>query len=230
MDIMLRDALRKYNGLRAQLDRNLLGDDGEEWERQLKKFLRKEPTWVAPAASPLATNKPTLVLLKAVELGEVASKDTQQCMTGTHWCYRDSDIDRWLLKEQPAVEAAPVGVYQLQKPAGTTFREMAQAALGTAREWSKDELATLLKKRGLILTLPAVELMVERQEAGEDVGLGTDGYANIAFLEDAEGFVSVLVVHRNGRQWVAYVYRLGHGSRWGAGSRLLLRNSVTATL
>ena len=46
MNIMLRSALRKNLGLRQQLEKNLLGDDGDVWESELKKFLRKEKCWV----------------------------------------------------------------------------------------------------------------------------------------------------------------------------------------
>lgn len=42
---MLGNALREYTGLRHQLDQNLLGEKGEEWQGQLKRFLRKEPCW-----------------------------------------------------------------------------------------------------------------------------------------------------------------------------------------
>ncbi len=46
MDAMLRKALRKYSGLRTQVDNVLLGDDGDAWEAQLKNFLAKRPCWV----------------------------------------------------------------------------------------------------------------------------------------------------------------------------------------
>ncbi len=45
MDSMLRSALRASIGLRQQLEKNLLGDDGDTWEAELKKFLRREPCW-----------------------------------------------------------------------------------------------------------------------------------------------------------------------------------------
>ena len=48
MDSILRSALRKNVGLRHQLEKNLLGEDGDIWEAELKKFLRKEPSWVTP--------------------------------------------------------------------------------------------------------------------------------------------------------------------------------------
>ncbi|MDO8510509.1 MAG: hypothetical protein Q7S15_02705 [bacterium] len=46
MDTMLRSALRANIGLRHQLEKNLLGDEGDVWEQELKKFLRKELCWV----------------------------------------------------------------------------------------------------------------------------------------------------------------------------------------
>lgn len=46
MDVMLRRALREFLGLLKQLYVNLLGDEGEVWGNELKKFLRREPCWV----------------------------------------------------------------------------------------------------------------------------------------------------------------------------------------
>jgi hypothetical protein len=47
VDITLRRSLRQYAGLRLQIDKNLLGEDGFRWEQELKRFLRKEPCWVS---------------------------------------------------------------------------------------------------------------------------------------------------------------------------------------
>lgn len=48
MNPILRQALRKYDGLRKQVDAVLLGDDGDVWEAELKKFLAKRPCWTPP--------------------------------------------------------------------------------------------------------------------------------------------------------------------------------------
>lgn len=46
MDTMLSKALREFmTGQLNQLIVNLGGQDGDEWERELKRFLRKEPCW-----------------------------------------------------------------------------------------------------------------------------------------------------------------------------------------
>ncbi|TAK57792.1 hypothetical protein EPO17_01015 [Patescibacteria group bacterium] len=47
MNSMLRNALRKNLGLRGQLEKNLLGDQGDVWEAELKKFLRKQTCWAS---------------------------------------------------------------------------------------------------------------------------------------------------------------------------------------
>jgi hypothetical protein len=172
----------------------------------------------------------TLVLHKTASLASSSAKKSKACFTSTLWVYRDSDIDTWLPKEQAAQAAGSVGVYQLQNPKGTTFREMALAAVQAALGTSDEEIIGRLKEHGLTLTLPAIESMVERQESGEDVGLRTDGYANFAFLEDAAGSVSVIYFYRRGRRWNANVNRLGNDNRWNADNRLLLRNSDTRAL
>ena len=46
MENMLREALRKNRELRNQFENVLLGEDGEVWEKEAKKFLSKRPCWV----------------------------------------------------------------------------------------------------------------------------------------------------------------------------------------
>lgn len=47
MEAMLRRALRQYAGLRQHLDAFLLGEEGDRCAEELKKFLRREPCWIA---------------------------------------------------------------------------------------------------------------------------------------------------------------------------------------
>ena len=47
MDTILSRALREFTtGPLNQLIVNLGGHDGDQWEQQLKRFLRKEPCWI----------------------------------------------------------------------------------------------------------------------------------------------------------------------------------------
>jgi hypothetical protein len=181
------------------------------------------------AATPTAKS-PTLVLHKTIALGDIEGKRTGKCLVGKPWCYRDSDIDRWLPAVQPAQATGQVDIYQLQNPQGTTFQEMAAAALKVGPGTALDLLAKALKEQRRTFTLPIIEAMVKSQESGEDVGLRTDGYANFFFVEDSSGSVSVLFVNRDDGGWRGYVSRLDSGSRWDSGYRLVLRNSDASVL
>ncbi len=211
------------------LPRDITPQDALSWEKNGEKLAAALASALCPLATPTA-KPPTLVLVKTTPLGEVAGKKTSKCLTGKRWAYRDSDIDRWLPAQQPAQAACQVGVYQLQNSQGTTFREMAAAALKIGSGTSLDLLAKALKENNLTFTLQAIEQLVERQEGGEDVGLLTNGWANFAFVEDSDGSVSVLYVNRLGGRWFGIVDRLDRDDGWFAEYRLLLRNSDTQTL
>ena len=214
------------------LPRDITPSDALVWEKNGEKLSVALASALCPLATPAVEQPkpPTLVLHKTTSAGDIEGKKTGKCFTGERWSYRDGDIDRWLPTAQPEQAACQVGVYQLQNTAGTTFREMAAAALEVGPGTSLDLLAKALKEQGLTFTLPAIEQLVDRQEDGEDVGLRTDGYANFFFVENSDGSVSVLYVRRCGGGWCGYVNRLDDGSRWSAGSRLLLRNSDPLTL
>ncbi len=196
-------------------------------EREARFGDQWKPTPAAVAEQP---KPPTLVLVKTTSFGDIEGKKIGKCFTGKRWDYRDGDIDRWLPAQQPAQAACSAGIYQLQNPQGTILREMAAAALKVGPGTALDLLAKALKEQGLTFMLPAIEQMVERQEDGEDTGLRTDGYANLFFVENSDGSVSVLYVRRRGGRWDASVRRLGGDGGWRAGRRLLLRNSDAVSL
>ena len=211
------------------LPRDITPSDALAWEKNGEKLSATLASALCPLATPTA--KPlTAILVKTTSIGDIEGKKIGKCLTGKRWTYRDGDIDRWLPTAQPEQAACQVGVYQLQNTAGTTFREMAAAALKVGPGTSLDLLAKALKEQGLTFTLPAIEQLVDRQEDGEDVGLRTDGYVNFFFVEDSDGSVSVLYVNRDDGRWRAYVYRLDYGNMWSADNRLLLRNSDAQTL
>ena len=174
--------------------------------------------------------KPTLILHKKTNLGESSSRKTKDSFIGKFWINRISEIDVWLPKEQVAQAAGSVGIYQLQITEGTTFREMALAAVQADSEITNEEVVARLKGRGLTLTLPEVEMLVERQEAGEQTGLCSADYANFAFVEKACGSVLVLYFGRDNSMWSTHVFRLENANLWHAAHRVLLRNSDIRSL
>ena len=214
------------------LPRDIAPHDAFVWEQNGEKLTAALASALCPLATPAAptAKPPTLVLHKTVALGQIAGKKTTKCLIGDRWAYKDGDIDRWLWRINPDQPACSVGIYQLQNPQGTTFREMAAAALKVGPGTALDLLVKALKEQGRTFTLPAIEQLVERQESGEDVGLRTDSYANFFFVENLDGSVSVLLVSRHAGRWTPYVHRLDYGFRWSAEYRLLLRNSDAQTL
>lgn len=205
------------------LPRDIDSEVALQWAQNgaaLAKVLRKS---LCPPARVDKTS--TLVLHKKASLGGSNGKKTRDCFSDNYWVNRGVDIDRWLPWEQVANDAGFVGVYQLQNPVGTTFREMALAVVGWASEVLSNQLDTTLKGRGHTLTLPEVESLVERQQGGEDVGLRTDRFANFAFVEDANGSVSVLGFNRLDYRWSAGIHMLGDRNDWDSPHRLLVRNS-----
>lgn len=152
------------------------------------------------------------------------AKKTKDCFKDFE--YRDSDLNAWLPKEQPATEGE---VTVIERTKEQTFLEMAQEYLGTT------DTKQIAKHA---LTLPMVEKLIENADAN---GLRTDGYHNFFFVEDNDGGVSVAsvdrgdsrwfaYVDRHGSRWHAFVFRLGLGGRWYTDYRLLIRNLDAKTL
>lgn len=144
------------------------------------------------------------------------TKLTKNCFTRSSWYYRDSDLDAWLPKKQPAQEGKVMVIIRDKEQ---TFLEMAQQYLGTTDPE---------KIKPYCLTLPMAEKMVEERSAE----LRTDDYTNFFFVEtgNEEEPVSVARVYRDGPRWYASVDRLGSDRRWHAGPRLLVCNLDTKTL
>ena len=161
-------------------------------------------------------------LLKTITVGATKTKPTTNCFTDTaRYYYRDNDLDRYLPKNQSDQAESQFGVLPLTET--TTFKEFAESVLGTQGDLKT--LAKLLQQRGYTTTLPAIEVLNERQESGEDTGLLTNGWANFFFVDNEDGeSVSVVGVGRCGGQWAVGRDSFGYDSRWDAGRRFFLRN------
>jgi hypothetical protein len=146
-------------------------------------------------------------------------KKTKDCFTGEIFGYRDSNLDSLLPENQPDQEAGKFLGRQLSQPA--TFKQVVENFLGVTGDINL--LAKTLKERGHITTLPVIESRIQRQEAGEDVGL-TDDWGNFFFVENKNGSVSVVYAFRSDRQWYVLVRRLGYDREWCAGYRFFFRN------
>lgn len=113
MDIMLRRALRKYNGLRHQLDKNLLSEKGERVADELKKFLREEPCWVSEKPTPSAVEPRIELISTQVSVLHTAEKNKIILAQLDHW---RQFCKEFKLKEEIDFEAAKEKV--LTRPKG----------------------------------------------------------------------------------------------------------------
>ncbi|MEK7669495.1 MAG: hypothetical protein AAB350_02820 [Patescibacteria group bacterium] len=165
-----------------------------------------------------------LALVKVISTPAVAGKKTSDCFTDkSRYYYRDSNLDAWLPEDQPEQTESKFSVQKLTQ--NDTFKQVAESFLNLD-QGDIATLAQLLKERGCVTTLPTIDLLIERQEAGEDVGFRTDGWANFFFVENKDGSVSVVNADRYDGQWLAYVSRLDDDNVWDAGHRFFFRNQT----
>jgi len=157
-----------------------------------------------------------MITLSAVEV-----KRTKDCFIKMRYRYRDPNLDLWLHLEQKARGEGKATVWQVLK--GFTFIEVVQSLLKTS-ETNRKKLSKLLIEGKHTFTLPEIEALIERQEAGENIGLLVNGYANFLFTEDSDGNVSVVHAYRDSRRWRVNLYRLGFVNRWSAVNRFFSRN------
>src|SRR3989344_873488 len=160
--------------------------------------------------------KSILSFVAAVKVAVVGRKSTAQCFVDrTRYYNPDPDLVNWLPEDQPAQAASEFSVQRLDVPG--TFKQAVESFLGVTGEIPLLEKG--LRERGHITTLPAIEMLIDKQEAGEDVGLRIDGYANFFFVEEKEEegkepSVSVVDASRYDGRWRVRVDRLGDDCGW----------------
>ncbi len=170
--------------------------------------------------------KSVLAFVMTIAVPAVAGKKTRDCFTNkTRYYYRDSDLDGWLPEDQKEQAGGKFSVQQLNMPG--TFKQAVESFLGVTGEIPV--LAQTLRDRHCITTLPTIESLIERQEAGENVGLRIDGYANFFFVEEKaeegkEPSVSVVNALRSDDRWNVNVFSLDLGDEWNAGHRFFFCN------
>ena len=170
--------------------------------------------------------KSVLSVLKSVAIEAVAEKKTADCFTNKkRYAHRDADLDKLLPEVQAAQSAVKITAHQLAR--GAEFVEMVQGLFGTT-ETNIAALSRLAIEAGQVFTLTQIEVLIERQEAGEDAGLRIDGRGDNFFLVvNKERGVSVVRASRGNRMWYVYLDSLEDDSLWLAGSRFFSRNPLS---
>ena len=121
MNNMLSKALREFlSGPINQLIVNLGGDDGEIWEKEFKKFLRKEKCWTEHHTHPYlrCISEGAKIIIPACE-GDKIILDATDLFTG----YIDPDFENWgTNKRGQKTKEMPVSVKEMYKD--STFSQM----------------------------------------------------------------------------------------------------------
>ncbi len=222
MDTMLSKALREFTtGPLNQLIVNLGGQDGDQWEQQLKQFLRKEPCWSNNQAAPVTKSKPSILeLVLAVAVSATTAKFIARqkfvCDTGSKAkvkiSYLGNNFAEWFLSDGGKME----------KPlAATTLR------CHKLRQSSLDALivAELGGEEKSETALFEMFSLMEKQRYGEDGVLLNNGYANIFYVKDKDGVLRAVRVRWRDVGWGIDAYPVGHPRPWADGSQVFSRDS-----
>lgn len=205
--------------------REARGGDGSEWTNADIKNLSK-PSVLGPILDYLRDRaeiviKSILSVFKTVTIMAVAEKKTADCLTNQErYYYRDPNLDALLPEVQEEQTEGKAIAHQLSRPA--KFVEMVQNLLCTT-ETDIDKLSRLVIEAGQVFSLTQIESLIERQEAGEDIGLRTDSWGNFFLVLNKKGSVSVLYAGRSGGLWVVSLCSLSYGRLWGVEDRFFSR-------
>src|SRR3989344_5615303 len=126
-------------------------------------------------------SKPFLSFVATIKFVATEGKKTAGCFTDKSRYYTpDPDLVNWLPVDQLPQSAGEFSVHKLDQPG--MFKQAVESFLGVTGEISA--LAKALRERGHTTNLQAIEVLIARQQAGEDVDLRTDGWGNFFFVEE----------------------------------------------
>ncbi len=222
---MLSKALREFTtGPLNQLIVNLGGQDGDQWEQQLKQFLRKEPCWTNGQVTQVAEPKPTPSILELVSTivvnattGKLVAKEKFVRDTGrkakVKISYLGDNFTSWFLNGDGKTED-PISEQTLR------YHKLRQSSV------DGPIIAELGGAEKSETTLSEMFSLMEKQGKGEDGVLLNNGYANIFYIKDLAGVLRTVRVDWGGVGWYVYAYSVEHPDRWYDGSQVFSRNSV----
>ncbi|MCI5108525.1 MAG: hypothetical protein MRY49_01610 [Candidatus Pacebacteria bacterium] len=158
-----------------------------------------------------------------VKLNPTPLKKTTECFSGVLWRHIPDSFYDSLPEYQEATGSGKSRAFRPEKD--MAFSEMAQNLLDTNEE-NLVNLQWALIEAGHFYTFPQICDLVDRQEAGENVGLIKD-HSNIFFIKNKEGGISVVRVrHRIQlfKKWLPDICPFNYGPKWHPEIRVFSRN------
>jgi len=225
MDTMLSKALREFTtGPLNQLIVNLGGQDGDQWEQQLKQFLRKEPCWTSGHVTQATQPKPAPSILELVST-IVVSATTVKLVAKEKFVintkrnapvkisYLGDNFKAWFLngvgKTEDLISEQTLRYHKLRQPSvdGPIIVELGGEAKAET-------------------TLSEMFSLMEKQKHGEDGVLLNNGWANIFYIKDNAGVLRAVLVFWDGDGWYVRAVSVEDPRRWFVGDLVFSRNSV----
>lgn len=226
MNTMFSKALREFTtGPFNQLIVNLGGQEGDQWEEELKKFLRKEPCWsngqVAQVAQPKKTTPSILELVSTVAVSATTSKfvakDKFVVNTKRNAPVKISAVwdnfTNWFLSGDGKTED-PISEQTLR------YHKLRKASV------DGPIIAELGGEAKAETTLSEMFSLMERQKNGEDGVLLNNDYATIFYIRDHDGVLRAVRVFWHGDGWSVSAYSVEDPCRWVGGYHVFSRNFV----
>jgi hypothetical protein len=215
MHTVLSKALREFTtGPLNQLIVNLGGQEGHLWEEELKKFLRKEPSWNNPMSS-------TLELVSTVQVSATTNKFVSKdnfvvnttCNAPVKISIVRSNFTNWFLLGEGKIE--------------DTISEQALHYHKLRKVSVDDSIITELGGETKVETsLTEIFSLMEKQKNGEDGVLLNNGYVNIFYVRDISSILRGVCVGWRSDGWFVGARSVGHPYGWRHSYRVFSRNSV----
>ena len=224
MNTTLSKALREFTtGPLNQLIVNLGGQDGEQWEGELKKFLHKEPCWSNGQVTQVAEPKSTPSILELVST--VASRQP----LGSSSPKRISFVT---LAAKPRSRSATSATTSPLGSCRARVKPKTQLAIARLRSvttscgsprWTVQSSLSSVAKRKLKPPCRRCSPSWRSRRTVKTVFSLNNGYANIFYINDFAGMLRAVVVGWGAEAWRVGVSSVEDPGRWGDGNHVFSR-------
>jgi hypothetical protein len=221
MDTMLRGALWGFLRPLVQLLTNLLSPRiGEEWEREFKQFLRKEPCWTNEKdhqQTPAILELVSTVVIPATTRKFVAKERFVRDIgpkAKVKISYLGDTFTEWFSSGDEKIED-PITEQTLR------YHKLRQLSV------DGPIIAELGGAEKSETTLSEMFSLMEKQGKGEDGVLLNNDYANIFYIKDSALVLRTVCVRWSVvGGWYVFARFVEHPRRWRVGYQVFSRNSV----
>ncbi len=208
MNDILSQALEGFIGPLRQLMINLLGPNGPEWGEELKKFLRKEPTWSAPKILQFVSEVVVPATSQFVRREKFVVATSASAEVKISWI--GGNFSSWFLAGDGKVEEV-----------GGETTLLAHRL--TERSTDGPIIAELGGEKVAETTLVEMFALLKKQGRGQEGTLLTNRYANVFYIRDRANVLRTVDCYWHGVGWGVGAYEVSRPYPWGVGYQIFSR-------